>query len=112
MSGEPTLVRLSARSIESALTRSADLHNFTATDPVIGYFWRAVRSFTLEERAKVRPVISCVEHILMRPPTAPPIRQWIIPCPTRGLWLAPRHDRHHSLLHYVRWYYKRSSNRS
>lgn len=31
-----------------------DLRNFSATDPVIGYFWRAVRSFTHEERAKVR----------------------------------------------------------
>lgn len=30
-----------------------DLHNFSSTDPVIGYFWRAVRSFTSEERAKV-----------------------------------------------------------
>ncbi|KAK4700563.1 hypothetical protein P7C70_g5684, partial [Phenoliferia sp. Uapishka_3] len=32
-----------------------DLHNFTSTHPVIGYFWRAVRSFTMEERAKVGP---------------------------------------------------------
>lgn len=32
---------------------NTNLVNFTSTDPVIGYFWRAVRSFSHEERAKV-----------------------------------------------------------
>ncbi|KAM0754299.1 HECT-domain-containing protein [Meredithblackwellia eburnea MCA 4105] len=34
------------------------LHNFTPTHPVIGYFWRAVRSFTMEERAKLLQFVS------------------------------------------------------
>jgi hypothetical protein len=34
------------------------LHNFSSTDPVIGYFWRAVRSFTHEERAKLLQFVS------------------------------------------------------
>jgi len=32
---------------------NTELHNFSPTDPVIGYFWRAVRSFSHEERAKL-----------------------------------------------------------
>ncbi|KAL8278589.1 hypothetical protein RQP46_009081 [Phenoliferia psychrophenolica] len=37
---------------------NTDLHNFTSTHPVIGYFWRAVRSFTMEERAKLLQFVS------------------------------------------------------
>ena len=47
----PTLSKLVADflSIPSPL----DLVGYTATDPIVGYFWRAVRSFSHEERAKV-----------------------------------------------------------
>ncbi|KAH8923855.1 HECT-domain-containing protein [Atractiella rhizophila] len=32
---------------------NTELHNISASDPVIGYFWRAVRSFSSEEKAKL-----------------------------------------------------------
>ncbi|SCV71562.1 BQ2448_3150 [Microbotryum intermedium] len=37
---------------------NTNLVNFTSTDPVIGYFWRAVRSFSHEERAKLLQFVS------------------------------------------------------
>ena len=33
-------------------------NNFTLSDPVIGHFWRAVRSFSSEERAKLLQFVS------------------------------------------------------
>lgn len=44
--------------LPSPVLTPLDLHNFSASDPVIGYFWRAVRSFTHEERAKLLQFVS------------------------------------------------------
>ncbi|GAA5939453.1 E3 ubiquitin-protein ligase TOM1 [Sporobolomyces koalae] len=37
---------------------NTDLVGYSATDPIIGYFWRAVRSFSHEERAKLLQFVS------------------------------------------------------
>ncbi|GAA5961735.1 hypothetical protein JCM21900_000844 [Sporobolomyces salmonicolor] len=37
---------------------NTDLVGFSPTDPIIGYFWRAVRSFSHEERAKLLQFVS------------------------------------------------------
>ncbi|GAA6006127.1 hypothetical protein JCM11491_002040 [Sporobolomyces phaffii] len=37
---------------------NTDLVGYTATDPIVGYFWRAVRSFSNEEKAKLLQFIT------------------------------------------------------
>ncbi|KAM0790628.1 hypothetical protein ACM66B_004490 [Microbotryomycetes sp. NB124-2] len=37
---------------------NTDLHNFTPSDPTVQHFWRAVRSFSQEERAKLLQFVS------------------------------------------------------